>query len=97
VRPLSAPAGGPSDTATAMYRIAPRSITPQERHDQSLAITHPVPIEARANRAISWPPVGVLLSRPSPVQPIERARAAVSHCSRQRTSLTEDQWHTNSG
>ncbi|ESU37666.1 Hypothetical protein DHA2_154520, partial [Giardia duodenalis] len=97
VRPLIAPTDGPSDTAIAMYRSAPRAITPQERHDQSLAITHPVPIEARANRAISWPLVDLFLSRPSPVQPIKRARAVASHCSRQRTSLTEEQWHTNSG
>ena len=97
VRPLNAPAGGVSDTVTAMYRSAPRTITPQERCDLSLALTHPVPIEARANRAINWPPVGVLLSRPPPVQLIKRARAAVSHCSRQHISLMKEQWHTNSG
>ena len=93
---LSAPAGGPSDTATAIYRSAPRTITPQ-RCDLSLVLTHPVPIEVRGNRTISQSPVGVLLPYPSPVQPIKRARASVSHYSRQRTSLTEEQWHTNSG
>ncbi|ESU39423.1 Variant-specific surface protein, partial [Giardia duodenalis] len=81
VRPLNAPAGGPSDTATAMYRSAPRTITPQ-RCDLSLVLTHPVPIEVRGNRTISQSPVGVLLPYPSPVQPIKRARASVSHCSR---------------
>ncbi|ESU34674.1 Hypothetical protein DHA2_154693, partial [Giardia duodenalis] len=70
---LSAPAGGPSDTATAIYRSAPRTITPQ-RCDLSPAFTHPIPIKARGNCAISRPPVGVLLSRPSPVQLIKESK-----------------------
>eukprot|EP00701_Giardia_intestinalis_P006036 XP_001709860.1 VSP [Giardia lamblia ATCC 50803] len=58
-----------------MYRSAPRTITPQERCNLSLVITHPVPIEARGNRAISWPPVGVLLSRSSLVQLVKESES----------------------
>eukprot|EP00701_Giardia_intestinalis_P005484 XP_001709308.1 VSP [Giardia lamblia ATCC 50803] len=65
-----------------MYKSAPRPIIPQERCDLSLSLTGLVLTEARENCTISWPLVGVLLSRSSPVQLIERARAAVSHCSR---------------
>ncbi|ESU34688.1 Hypothetical protein DHA2_151829, partial [Giardia duodenalis] len=50
-----------NEYSTAMYKSAPRPIIPQERCDLSLALTGPVPMEARGNRAISWPPVGVLL------------------------------------
>ena len=75
MRPLSAPAGGVSDTVTAMYRSAPQSIIPQERCDQSPAITAPVPMEVRENRTISRPPVGVLLSHPPPVQPIKESKS----------------------
>ncbi|KAE8303986.1 hypothetical protein GL50803_00100969 [Giardia duodenalis] len=65
----------PTSTATAMYRNASQTITPQERHGLNLTPTHPVPIEARGNRAISWPPVGVLLSRSSLVQLVKESKS----------------------
>ena len=46
-----------------------------QRCDLGLVITAPVPIEARGSRAISWPPVGVLLSHPSPVQLIKESES----------------------
>ncbi|ESU36377.1 Hypothetical protein DHA2_152186 [Giardia duodenalis] len=72
----------PVNIMTAMYRSAPRTITPQERCDLGPALTHPVPTEVRENCIISWPPVGVLLSRPSSVQLVKRARTGVSYYSR---------------
>ncbi|ESU35862.1 hypothetical protein DHA2_152397 [Giardia duodenalis] len=90
------PAEEANEYPTVMYRSAPRTITPQERRELSLALTGPVPTEVRENCIISWPLVGVLLSCPSPVQLIKGARVAVSHCSRQHTGLTEDQWHVYS-
>ena len=69
------PAEEANEYPTAMYRSAPRIITPQERCDLSLALTGPVPIEVRENHAINWPPVGVLLSRPSSVQLIKESKS----------------------